>query len=200
MTDPESGIVAETDRLVLRREVPGDLAVWLEHMNTPEVMEMVGGVQSPEAVAEGFARMAAAAAEGLPSFYFLALKADGRLIGKGGLSLIETEVAPDELRGAVQVGWTLRADCWGCGYAREAGEAALALAFARLDLPRVYAQTSQRNTASWGLMERLGMARRADLDYPDTDYPPEDNPTMVYQLDATAWRARVSADTSHADA
>jgi RimJ/RimL family protein N-acetyltransferase len=193
-------VVAETARLVLRRELPGDLAVWLEHMNTPEVTEMVGGVQPPEKVAESFARMATAAVEGLLSFYFLALKADGTLIGKGGLSRIETAVAPDELRGAVQVGWTLRADCWGHGYAREAGQAALALAFDRLDLPRVYAQTSQRNTASWGLMERLGMVRRADLDYPDADYPPDDNPTMIYQLDAAAWRARISSERARADA
>src|SRR6478735_5506687 len=192
-------VVAETERLVLRRELPGDLAVWLDHMNTPEVMEMVGGVQPPEKAAESFARMATAAAEGLLSFYFLALKADGTLIGRGGLSRIETAVAPDELRGAVQVGWTLRADCWGRGYAREAGEAALALAFERLDLPQVYAQTSQRNTASWGLMERLGMVRRADLDYPDPEYPPDDNPTMIYQLDAAAWRARIAFERVRAD-
>jgi hypothetical protein len=49
-------------------------------------------------------------------------------------------------------------------------------------------------------MERLGMVRRADLDYPDPDYPPQDNPTMVYALDATAWRARASDDARRADA
>src|SRR5688500_8338789 len=183
-------IVAETERLVLRRELPGDLEVWLEHMNTPEVTEKVGGVQPAEKVAESFAKMAADAdAEGALSFYFLARKSDGALLGKAGLSRIETAVAPDELRGAVQVGWTLRADCWGQGYAREAAQAALLLAFDRLGLPRVYAQTSERNSASWGLMERLGMERRADLDYPDADYPPEDNPTMVYRLEAAQWRA-----------
>lgn len=186
-------IVAETTRLVLRREAPGDLAVWLEHMNTQAVMEKVGGVQSPAQVAEGFAKMAAAAEAGLPSFYFVALKADDTLIGKCGLAPIETAVAPDELRGAIQAGWTLRADCWGRGYAREAAEAALELAFARFALPSVYAQTSQRNEASWRLMERLGMTRRADLDYLDADYPPEDNPTMVYQLDAASWQARPGA-------
>jgi RimJ/RimL family protein N-acetyltransferase len=190
-------IVAETERLVLRRERPGDLAVWLEHMNTPQVTKMVGGVQPAEKVAEGFARMAAAADAGDVAFYCLALKSDDTLIGKGGLAPIETPCAPDELRGAVQIGWTLRADCWGRGYAREAGEAALALAFERFALPRVYAQTSQRNTASWGLMERLGMARRADLDYPDPDYPPEDNPTMVYQLDAAEWRASREPPPAH---
>jgi len=181
-------IVATTERLILRREIDGDRAVWLEHMNTPEVTKMVGGVQTPESVAESFARMAAA--EGPLAFYLVALKADGTLIGKCGLSRIETEVAPDELKGAVQVGWTLRADRWGQGYAREAAEAALVLAFDRLGLPRVYAQTSQRNAASWRLMERLGMARRADLDYPDADYLPEDNPTMVYALERAAWQAR----------
>jgi RimJ/RimL family protein N-acetyltransferase len=183
-------IVAETERLVLRRERPGDLEVWLEHMNTPEVAEMVGGVQPPEKVAEGFAKMEEATAAGKPSFLFVALKADGTLIGKCGLAPIETPAAPEELRNAIQVGWTLRADHWGQGYGREAAEAALAVAFERFGLPRVYAQTSERNVASWRLMERLGMERRADLDYPDADYPPEDNPTMVYSLDAVSWCER----------
>ncbi|HYD24656.1 MAG TPA: GNAT family N-acetyltransferase [Croceibacterium sp.] len=178
--------VLETERLIFRREMPGDLAVWLEHMNTPQVMDMNGGVQSAGKVAEGFARMAAEA-DGVLGFYFLTLKADGTLIGKAGLSRIDTAVAPDELEGAVQVGWTLRADCWGRGYAREAAEAALAAAFERLALPCVYSQTSPRNAASWGLMERLGMKRRADLDYDDPDYPPEDNPTMVYALTRADW-------------
>ena len=178
-------LVAETERLVLRREVEGDLAVWLEHMNTPEVMECTGGVQTAEQVAESFAKMAAA--DSLLSFYFLALKPGGELIGKCGLARIETPAAPAELDGAVQVGWTLRADCWGRGYAREGAQAALALAFERLNLPRIYAQTSQRNRASWGLMERLGMRRRADFDYPDPDYPPEDNPTMVYAISRDEW-------------
>lgn len=191
-------IILETERLVFRRERPGDLEVWLEQMNTPEVAEKVGGVQSPEAVAESFAKMAADA-EGGVAFYFLARKTDGLLLGKAGLSRIETAVAPDELRGAVQIGWTLRADCWGRGYAREAAQAALSLAFERLGLPKVYAQTSERNTASWGLMKRLGMTRRADLDYPDADYPPEDNPTMVYSLDAADWRARARARAERGD-
>ena len=147
---------------------------------------MVGGVQTPEKVAESFARMAAG--EDPLAFYFVGLKVDGTLIGKAGLSPIDTAVAPEELQGAIQVGWTLRADFWGRGYAREAAEAALAVAFERLALPRVYAQTSERNTASWGLMKRLGMARRPELDYSDPDYPPEDNPTMVWDLDRQAWQ------------
>ena len=72
-------IVLETERLVFRRERPGDLEVWLEHMNTPEVTEMVGGVQSPGKVADSFAKMAADA-DGELAFYFLARKTDGMLL------------------------------------------------------------------------------------------------------------------------
>src|SRR5690554_3240122 len=122
-------IVAETERLVLRRERPGDLAIWLEHMNTPEVMGRVGGVQTPQKVAEGFAKMAASVGDGALPFVFVALKAGGTLVGKCGLARITESPAPVGLKGEVQIGWTLRADYWGQGYAREAAEAMLAIAF-----------------------------------------------------------------------
>ena len=119
----------------------------------------------------------------------MALKADSALIGKGGLVRIETEIAPDALRDQVQIGWSLRADHWGHGYATEAARAFLALGFERFELPVIYAQTSERNRGSWRVMERLGMARLAELDYDDPDYPPEDNPTMVWGLRREVWQA-----------
>ena len=176
-------IAAETPRLILRRELPGDLAVWLEHMNTPEVMEMVGGVQSPEKVAESFARMAAA--DGPLTFHLVALKADGTLIGKCGLAPIETEVAPAELKQAVQVGWTLRADYWGKGYAREAAEASIGWAVANRPGRPIFAITSVGNRRSRGLMERLGMQRdlEMDFDHPDVADDSPLKPHVTYRLD-----------------
>ena len=191
-------IVAETGRLVLRREIEGDLGVWLEHMNTPAVMENIGGVQTADRVAESFAKMAAV--DGALSFALVALKSDGKLIGKCGLARIEEKVATAALKGQVQIGWTLRADYWGRGYAREAAEAMLAIAFDRLGLATVFGQTSESNGPSWRLMERLGMRRCAALDYFDPDYPPRDNPTMVWRLDAGDWRARVATEARSADA
>ncbi len=198
MADIRPGVIAETERLVLRREQPGDLAVWLEHMNTPEVMGRIGGVQTPEKVAESFAKMAASHAEDELPFVFVALKTDGTLIGKCGLARIGETNAPDELKGQVQVGWSLRADCWGHGYAREAAEAMLRLAFGQFGLATVFGQTSESNAASWGLMKRLGMTRRSELDYFDPDYPPEDNPTMIWSLERTAWQHATAQAGAHA--
>jgi RimJ/RimL family protein N-acetyltransferase len=189
-------IALETERMILRRERLGDLELWLEHMNTPQVMEMVGGVQPRENVVESLARMAADT-DGEIAFHFVTLKSDGQLIGKCGLSPIDTAVAPAALRGQVQVGWTLRADHWGRGYATEAGRAMLEVAFERSGLAMVYSQTSERNRGSWRVMQRLGMTRLAELDYDDPEYPPEDNPTMVWGITREAWqaaRAKAPAD------
>ncbi|MBV9900552.1 MAG: GNAT family N-acetyltransferase, partial [Alphaproteobacteria bacterium] len=46
---------------------------------------------------------------------------------------------------------------------------------------RVVAITFAGNKASWGLMERIGMARRPELDYDDARFP-ELNPTIVYDI------------------
>jgi len=180
-------IVAETARLRLRTEADGDQAVWLAHMNVPMVMANLGGPQSDEQIAAKFARMEAGWAEDCFSFMLVERVADGMLIGHCGLSRIVTDCAPAALAGQVQIGWLLRPDCWGQGYAREAADAALAFAFDRMGMEMVYGQTSESNRASWSLMEKLGMTRRADLDYPDPDYPPQDNPTMVYELARTNW-------------
>jgi RimJ/RimL family protein N-acetyltransferase len=69
----------------------------------------------------------------------------------------------------VEIGWRLRADCWGKGYAREAAQASLDWAWANLDREAVAAITVTDNRRSWGLMERLGMRRDPleDFDHPD---------------------------------
>jgi len=183
-------IVAETARLILRTEQAGDFATWLEHMNRPEVMAFLGGPQSEDAIMENFARMRQA--QDLP-FLFVALRETGTLIGKCGLSVIETPEATGTLRGKPQIGWTLRADQWGKGYAREAAEAMFAIGFGDHGLEAIYGQTSESNAASWRLMEKLGMARCATLDYVDPAYPQADNPTIVYEIGRREWAARKEA-------
>jgi RimJ/RimL family protein N-acetyltransferase len=177
-------IVAETARLVLRRERPGDREIWLAHVNTPEAMAHLGGPKPVQSVHEDFDRMAAPA--DFP-WVLIARKADDVLLGKCGMGRITEQEAPAALTGKVQVGWTLRADCWRQGYGREAAAALLTLAIGRYGLGEIYAQTSQRNAASWRLMESLGMGRRPELDYHDPAYPPEENPTIIYSITSQAW-------------
>ena len=45
------------------------------------------------------------------------------------------------------------------------------------------------NLSSQGLMERLGMTRRSDLDFWDKRFGPELNPSMVWRIESGEWPA-----------
>ena len=69
-----------------------------------------------------------------------------------------------------------------------AAAAALAAAFGQFGADEVVALTVEGNAPSWGLMRRLGMRRREELDYADPRFGPELNPTIVYSIDHAGWR------------
>lgn len=180
-------IVAETDRLILRTEADGDLDRWMEVMNTPAVMQHLGGVCERHEVEARFAKKAAGIAKFGYGFWHLQTKIDGQLIGQCGFGPIDVEAAGPVLNGGTQIGWSIADSHWRQGYASEAACAAIDLAFNRFGIDQLYAQTSNANRASWAMMEKLGMHRAAELDYIDPNYPPEENPTIIYQLSRAQW-------------
>jgi RimJ/RimL family protein N-acetyltransferase len=80
-------------------------------------------------------------------------KEDRKVIGLVGL------MCEDHQQGLM--GWALGVDHRGKGYATEAARALIQFAFSELDLHRIYAQTSLVNTASWKVMEHIGMRKEA---------------------------------------
>ena len=186
--------VIETDRLVLRPPAPHDLSWIAEQMNTPAVMRNLGGVRSPEQVAEGLVGDLEAFSGGGHRRWTVWLRDDtstaGRRIGRCGLFRIKSDAAPAGLRGQNEIGWTLAEAFWGNGYAAEAARAVLAFGFETLGHPVIFAQTSDSNRASTRLMERLGLERMPALDYVDPDYPAADNPTTVYRMTREQWGVR----------
>ena len=152
----------ETERLILRGWREADADEFLRVTNTPAVMAHLGGVQSDPAGIHGtIERQHRHQAEHGHCLWIAERTSDCALLGFCGLQ--PGNVGP--IAGEIEIGWRLREDAWGQGYAREAAEASLAWAWANLVVPRVMAITVPANRASWRLMERLGMARRAELDF-----------------------------------
>jgi len=79
-----------------------------------------------------------------------------------------TPVADD-----VEIGWRLRVDAWGEGFATEAAAAVLSWAWANLPVDRIVSFTIPANLASQRVMERIGMDRRPDLDFAHPNFPPD---------------------------
>jgi RimJ/RimL family protein N-acetyltransferase len=173
-----------TERLILRPPVVEDLPWVLEEMNTLAVLRHLGGVQSPDVVTQRFADDIAAFACGGHQRWTVWLRDRETRIGRVGLFHLRSPAAPPVLQGQREIGWTFAAAYWGCGFATEAARAVIAYAFDALALPVLYSQTSDSNAASTRMMQRLSFVRRPEFGYDDPDYPPEDNPTTVWSMDA----------------
>lgn len=183
-------VVAETKRLKLRTWETADRTEFTRVTNTPAVMRWLGGV-SDEATRNGaFERMEGFQRDYGHTFWIVERKQDGALLGFCGLKRVNAP-GGEALHGQFEVGWRLRQDAWGQGYAKEAAIASLDLAFGRYGASHVLAMTVAGNESSQGLMKRLGMARREDLDFVDTRFahPSEINPAIVYRIDAATWSA-----------
>lgn len=188
MTD----VIAETQRLRLRSWRRDDGDRFYSIMNTPAVMRHLGGVQGRATWEAALGRISGFQRDFGHTFWLVERKDDGELLGFCGLKRVNSPGT--DLTGQFEVGWRLRESAWGKGYAKEAAIAALDLAFGQFGAPHVLAFTIGPNQESQGLMKRLGMTRRKDLDFTDTRFGPEMNPTVVYRIDAAEWpAARASA-------
>lgn len=181
----------ETPRLILRTEREGDFEDWIANVNTGAVREYLGGPEQPDAIRATFKKTAADEQRHGFSFRFIEERASGRLIGSCGLKRADADGMPAEIEGALEIGWLLREDAWGQGFASEAAQAMLAHAFDTLGEQRVIALTSRSNEASWRMMEKLGMIYRPEWDFVDPAFPPRDNPTIVYDISRETWETRL---------
>ena len=182
----------ETERLVLRDWRADDWEDFWRHCNTPAVMRWLGGVADAQTQVGAQERLEGYRRDHGHTFWVCERKEDGgHLSGEmlGFCGLKRSNVEGESVFGMMEVGWRLREDAWGRGYAKEAAIASLDLGFDRFGGEEIVALTVPGNTASWGLMERLGMTRRAELDFTDPRWGPELNPTIVYAITAGQWRA-----------
>lgn len=102
--------------------------------------------------------------------WVLERKSDRAFIGICGLQTVRFD---GPLKGKVEIAWRLAHAHWGQGLAHEAASAVLAhgqtaMADGGLGLAGIYAFTTPGNSRSVTLIARLGMVRRADLDF---DHP-----------------------------
>ncbi|HEX8839247.1 MAG TPA: GNAT family N-acetyltransferase [Sphingomicrobium sp.] len=188
-------IVARTERLLLREWDPEDEERFYAVMNRPEVMRHLGGLQTSEEWHAAFERVVGFQRNYGHTFWIVEDGAGREILGFCGIKRVNAPGAGD-LTGRHEIGWRLRPESWGQGIAKEAAIASLDLAFGPLDAPDVIATTIPANEPSQGLMKRLGMTRREDLDYVDTRFGPDMNPTVVFQINADEWPAARAAALS----
>jgi RimJ/RimL family protein N-acetyltransferase len=155
----------ETKRLILRRWVDADRVPFHAACNDPNVMKFLGPLQSLAETDAAIDRLNTYLDDYGYTFWALERREDGAFLGFTGLKPGPSETP---LFGQVEIGWRLATEFQGQGYAHEAAAASIGWGWANLPDDEILAMTVSANAASWGLMERLGMVRRPELDF---DHP-----------------------------
>jgi [ribosomal protein S5]-alanine N-acetyltransferase len=144
----------ETERLILRAFEPeSDAEQMLEVYGDPAVMRYIPEdvYRSLAAVRATLERYAREQESRGFSFWAVVERSGGHVIGDAGFGVFQQT-------GDVELGYTLRRDRWGRGYAPEAAQACLDAALAHLDVARIVAVVDAENARSSRVAERIGMA------------------------------------------
>lgn len=164
----------ETERLILRGWRESDIEPLHAICTDPLVMTYLGPPPSRDALIAMIERQNGFLDAHGACFWAVERREDGVLLGFCGLKPGQID---SPIEGLLEIGWRFRSDSWGKGYAREAALASRDWGFAHRPGERIHAITVPANTRSWGLMERIGMAREAAMDF---DFPglAADNPYL----------------------
>src|SRR5947209_5822174 len=159
-------MIIETPRLRLRQWREADRDAFAALNSDPEVARDLGGPLSRAASDAKLDRYMAAFAQYGFCRWAIETRAE-EFLGYAGVMPVRREhpLGPHD-----EVGWRLKRDAWGCGYASEAARAALDDAFARVGLTEVLSYTAPDNLRSQAVMQRLGLTREPSRDFV-ADYP-----------------------------
>jgi RimJ/RimL family protein N-acetyltransferase len=159
---PDRGFTSvASERIMLRRFAMADLATFVAYRSDPDVARYQSW-DAPYTRAKGERAIREMLREhpDTPSQWFqfaMELRTTGELIGDCGCG-IDAEDARQ-----AEIGFTLRPEFRGHGYATEAAGALLGYLFGVRDKHRVIARCDPRNAASVAVLERLGMRREGHL-------------------------------------
>ena len=146
----------ETDRLILREFTVDDWPALHLYGSDPEVMTWLHLLpNSEERSREVVNRFISYQHEEPRTRYELAitLASTGELIGASGVRIVWPR------NREASMGYVLRRDSWGKGYATEAASEILQLGFELLEAHRVFGDVDMENVGSIRVLEKLGMTR-----------------------------------------
>ena len=185
-------VFVETDRLVLRRFTGEDLELLVELDGDPEVKRYIDGGAAVDR--QELAEMLAwwlgyyERYEGY-GFWAAVEKRSGAFLGWFHLRPGEG-AGPRE----PELGYRLRREAWGRGFATEGSRALVDKAFSELGAERVYASTMVVNIGSWRVMEKAGLrhVRTSYGEWP-VKVPGDEQGDVEYSIDRAQWENNRSA-------
>lgn len=158
--------IISTERLGLRRWIDSDADPLIGLNRNPDVMEFFPKPLTPEETRNMIKRIALSFEQHGYGLFAVEKRSTQEFLGFTGFArpTFETYFTP-----CVEIGWRLKKEAWGNGYATEAALACLDYGFQTLHFDRILSFTSVLNTRSEKLMQRIGLTKIGQFDHPNID-------------------------------
>lgn len=153
-------VILETQRLVLREFVPDDADALARMLSDAETMRYYPAPLDRAGVEAWIERNRARYLKDGMGLWAMVVKASGETIGDCGV--MRQDVEGEFL---AEIGYHLRRDCWGQGFASEAAQACKLWAFENLKDERVISLIRPENLPSRRVAERNGMTIWKEIDW-----------------------------------
>lgn len=169
-------IYFETSRLQLRDWEETDLEPFRRLNADDEVMSYFPKTLSNEETNAFYQSIVSEFKEYGFGLYAVELKENKQFIGFIGFhrATFEADFTP-----CIEIGWRLKKEAWGKGYATEGAKACLQYGFNQLGLTDVYSFTAEVNTPSKNVMIKIGMSFMNTFDHPRVE---ENSPLKKHVL------------------
>lgn len=145
-------VVAETERLILRHLTANDVDAIFAVIGDAEAMKYYPKTFSRDDAVRWIGRSVERYRTNGYGLFAVVLKSNGEVIGDCGL--MQQDVEGESL---LEVGYHLRRDHWGHGYATEAARACMTYAFGPLRVEKIVSLIRAENLPSRHVAERNGM-------------------------------------------
>ncbi|MEZ7893267.1 MAG: GNAT family N-acetyltransferase [Candidatus Wallbacteria bacterium] len=157
-----------TKRLWLRPWQEKDAEPFCEMNSDPEVMKYFPNPLNNDETINFIERIKIKFAETGFGLFAVEVMQSGEFIGFIGLSQpkFKSFFTP-----CYEIGWRLKKNAWGQGYATEGAAECLKLGFGQLNLDKIYSFTAAINLRSENVMKRLGLIKEGEFPHPSL--PPE---------------------------
>ena len=177
-----------TERLKLRQWKDSDLPIFAEMNSCDEVMKYFPNKLS-ESESNSFAKkLSSLIAERGWGLWAVEIASTNEFIGFTGLHYVHKKLS---FSPAVEIGWRLKKQSWGKGYATEAANKVLKIAFTKLGINELVSITSVINLRSRAVMEKIKMENtNENFQHPLIE---EGNPLrehVLYKIAKIQWLAK----------